>query len=172
MKRDYTDGVQDSVEFFTGIEIENTKFKGMKTLFVVGCQSPDKITQFATEAKADHIFLGANHSWVQYSPHQFWTIRQLLKLGYKISVDTTYETAIKLAHELAEYNTVMTNICIIAQLPVVGIEKLLGIDAYIKFDDADFKYSNSGVWVAPVEYYLNPANKTSWDEYGKDEVLK
>ena len=31
MKRDYTDGVQDSATFFTGIEIEKTPAYGLKT---------------------------------------------------------------------------------------------------------------------------------------------
>lgn len=172
MNRDYTTGTSATVKFFTGVEIENTKFKGLKTLFVVGCQSIKEIEYYAKEAEVDHIFLGANHSWVEYSPHQFWTIRQLTKLGYKVSVDTPYQTAIKLALELKEFDTIMDRICMIVQIPVVGVESLLGIGAYIKFDDADFKYSNSGVWVAPVEYYLHNDNKTDWNEYEMDEILK
>ena len=36
MKRDYTDGVAEQVQLFTGVEVEETPAYGMKTLFVVG----------------------------------------------------------------------------------------------------------------------------------------
>ena len=38
MKRDYVDGVNEDIAFFVGKEVEKTKTKGMKTLFVVGLQ--------------------------------------------------------------------------------------------------------------------------------------
>ena len=173
MKRDYDTGVKDDVQYFTGIEIENTKFAGLKTLFIVGCQPIDDIVAKASEAEVEHIFFGANHSWGEYTPAQYWNIRRLQQLGYKITVDCSYADAIKLCYELKNWSSdILDNLCIIAQVQLPHIEQLESVGAYIKIDDVDFKYSNSGVWVAPCNYYTNPANKTSWDEYGKDSVLQ
>ena len=62
MNRDYTDGVKDDVEFFTGTEVEHTPAYGMKTLFVVGVKHP---TEIETHLKDDvrHSFFAAIHSF-------------------------------------------------------------------------------------------------------------
>ena len=38
MKRDYAEGIKENIDFFIGKEVEQTKTKGMQTLFVVGLQ--------------------------------------------------------------------------------------------------------------------------------------
>ena len=61
MKRDYTTGETDNVQFFIGTEVEHTPAFGMKTLFVTGIQSFDDIAKNLNGS--EHIFFGANHSF-------------------------------------------------------------------------------------------------------------
>ena len=39
MKRDYSTGVEEDINFFVGTEVEHTPAFGMRTLFVTGVQS-------------------------------------------------------------------------------------------------------------------------------------
>jgi hypothetical protein len=52
MKRDYTssDNVT-GVTYFTGVEIEHTPAYGKDTLFVVGMQDPEEVTEIAKKEK-------------------------------------------------------------------------------------------------------------------------
>ena len=43
MKRDYTTGQEQNVDFFTGVEVEHTPAFGLRTLFVVGVQDIDLV---------------------------------------------------------------------------------------------------------------------------------
>ena len=63
MKRDYTDGEQDNVTLFTGVEVEHTPAYGQRTLFVVGIHNPIDLMQKAREQDCTHIYLGANQSF-------------------------------------------------------------------------------------------------------------
>ena len=89
MKRNYTTGTAENVQFFTGVEIEHTPAHGMKTLFVVGIQTTELIALNLNGSK--HIFFGANHS---YNPqnnveHKAWEnmIRFFLEKDYLCSLD-------------------------------------------------------------------------------------
>ena len=63
-----------SPDFFTGVEVENSPAKGMRTLFVVGVQPVEKILEIAIRANIKHIYLGANMSLhgVGYDDHDEW----------------------------------------------------------------------------------------------------
>ena len=63
MKRNYVDGVNEDIAFFVGKEVEKTKTKGMKTLFVVGLQRTATIVKHAEKNNCKHIYFGANHSF-------------------------------------------------------------------------------------------------------------
>ena len=69
MKRDYSSGVRDNVNYFTGFEVEKTPAYDMDTLFVVGCRPLEEVLEKAKEKHVDHIYLGANHSFV---PKEDW----------------------------------------------------------------------------------------------------
>ena len=69
MKRDYADGVKDDVTYFTGYEVEKTPAYDMDTLFVVGCCPLKEVIDKAKENTVEHIYLGANHSFV---PKEDW----------------------------------------------------------------------------------------------------
>ena len=69
MKRDYASGVDENVVYFTGFEVERTPAYDMDTLFVVGCRPLEEVIAKAEETHADHIYLGANQSFV---PKEDW----------------------------------------------------------------------------------------------------
>jgi len=48
----------------------------------------------------------------------------------------------------------------------------LGYNATIKIDDKDFKATNPGVWCHNLHDLLDRNKFTSWDQYGKDEIIK
>jgi hypothetical protein len=48
----------------------------------------------------------------------------------------------------------------------------LGYNATIKLDDKDFKATNHGVWCHNLHDLLDRNKFTSWDQYGKDEIIK
>jgi hypothetical protein len=61
MKRNYTTGEADNIQFFIGLEVEHTPAFGKMTLFVTGVHSTDDIALNLNGA--EHIFFGANHSF-------------------------------------------------------------------------------------------------------------
>ena len=64
MNRDYNNGQRDKVEYFVGNEVEKTPAYDKKTLFVVGVKSYRDILKLATRNDCDHVYLGANQSFV------------------------------------------------------------------------------------------------------------
>ena len=64
MNRDYSNGQKDDVEYFVGNEVEKTPAYDKKTLFVVGIKSYRDILKLATRNDCDHVYLGANQSFV------------------------------------------------------------------------------------------------------------
>ena len=78
MEREYSTGTKDDVIYFTGYEVEKTPAEGEHTLFVTGCQPLEDVLAKAKEHSVEHIYLGANHSFV---PKESWDdlVRGLLK---------------------------------------------------------------------------------------------
>ena len=60
MDRDYNNGKQDDVVFFTGREIEKTPAYDKETLFVVGIPPVEDILKIVNRTNIDHVYLGAN----------------------------------------------------------------------------------------------------------------
>ena len=89
MKRDYTTGEADNIQFFIGIEVEHTPAFGKLTLFVTGVHSIDEIALNLNGA--EHIFFGANHSFNPQSPEEWdkWQamIQFFLDKDYLCSLD-------------------------------------------------------------------------------------
>jgi len=170
MKRDYTDGVQENVLFFTGIEIEKTPAHGMKTLFVTGVQTIHKIYDLARDHQVEHIYLGANHSFNPTTNDEWddWNdmITQLID-EYHITLD--YD--VKYHQQVIDMNW-NSNENFISQISVKlpNIDKL-NINACLKIDDSDFKATNSGVWVHRLTDLQNADVHTNWNQYGDDEII-
>ena len=175
MKRDYTDGVANNITFFTGIEIEKTPAYGMKTLFVVGVHDDQIITTMAQNNDCTHIYFGANQSFKTdgVNDAQNWRMWEdmiyvCLEQGYWCTLDLDVsEVEGLLESGLVEKQQFIPQISV--KLPYL---QQLGYNATIKIDDKDFKATNPGVWCHNLHDLLGRDKFTSWDQYGKDEIIK
>jgi hypothetical protein len=172
MKRDYTDGVSEQVELFTGREVEETPAYGLKTLFVVGIHSPLVLIDRARELDCTHIYLGANQSF-NPSERDHWEdwddmISVLLDEGWLVTLDYDHMYHSKVID--MGYNEESNFISQISvKIPHIDA---LNYNACIKIDDTDFKATNPGVWVHRVHDLKSPSNFTDWREYTKDKPIK
>jgi len=100
MKRNYTTGEANDVQFFIGTEVEHTPAFGKKTLFVTGVHPIEEIALNLNGA--EHIFFGANHSFnpTNYDEWREWDamIEFFLDKDYLCSLDIP----INLAEEFLE----------------------------------------------------------------------
>jgi len=180
MKRDYTTGTQDSVNFFVGKEIERTPAYEMKTLFVVGVHNVDIIETILTQREGlldnknsiRHIFFGANHSYnpVGYDEHMQWEfmITPFLDKGYLCSLDIPLNQVEEFNDSgLCEYNNFIPQI----RVPIPYV-RLWNYNTMIKIDDKDFNSTNPGVWTHSLHTLMDRECFTSWDQYSNDEVVK
>lgn len=183
MKRDYTDGVAEGITFFTGIEIEKTPAFGMKTLFVVGVHDPKTVLHIADNSQSyldemrriKHIYFGANQSFprLEVNDAEGWQpweymIQDCLDAGYWCTLDLDVAQSEGLLESaLVEYKQFIPQISV--KLPYL---QQLGYNATIKIDDKDFAASNHGVWCHNLHDLLDRNKFTSWDQYGKDEIIK
>jgi hypothetical protein len=175
MKRDYTEGVAKDITFFTGIEIEKTPAYGKKTLFVVGVHDDQIITTMAQNNNCTHIYFGANQSFKTdgVNDAQNWRMWEdmiyvCLEAGYWCTLDLDVsEVEGLLESGLVEKQQFIPQISV--KLPYL---QQLGYNATIKIDDKDFKATNPGVWCHNLHDLLGRDKFTSWDQYGKDEIIK
>jgi len=170
MKRDYTTGEANDVQFFIGKEVEHTPAFGMMTLFVTGVHPIEEIALNLNGA--EHIFFGANHS---FNPQnnldwQRWEtmIEFFLRKDYLCSLDIPM-SAVEEFNEngLNEYNNFIPQI----RVPIPYI-KLWNYNTMIKIDDKDFNATNPGVWSHSLHKLKDRAVFTDWSQYKNDEVLK
>ena len=175
MKRNYVDGVKDSIRFFVGTEIEQTPAYGMRTLFVVGIQKVEKILLYARENDCKHIYFGANQSFPQLATDDAdawrpWErmIDQCLEAGLWCTLD----------FDVSVVQGVLECMFIGHRhfIPQVSVKlpylTQLGYNATIKLDDLDFEHSNPGVWCHSLHSLTTRETFTDWDQYGKDEIIK
>jgi len=170
MKRDYTNGEADNVQFFLGKEVEHTPAFGMMTLFVTGVHPIEEIALNLNGA--EHIFFGANHS---FNPQnnldwQRWETMILFFLdkGYLCSLDIPM-SAVEEFNEngLNEYNNFIPQI----RVPIPYI-KLWNYNTMIKIDDKDFNATNPGVWSHSLHTLKDRSKFTDWLQYKNDKVIK
>ena len=166
MKRDYADGVKEDVIYFTGYEVEKTPAYEMHTLFVTGCQPLEDVLTKAKEHTVEHIYLGANHSFV---PKESWDDlvyglldkKYLVTLDYDVKYhDWVLETGYNERHNFISMISV--------KLQYVN---QLNYNACIKIDDKDFKATNSGVWIHQVHDLKKRSTYTDWTKYGNDNPV-
>ena len=166
MKRDYASGVDENVVYFTGFEVERTPAYDMDTLFVVGCRPLEEVIAKAEETHVDHIYLGANQSFV---PKEDWEelVYGLLDKKYMVTLDydVKYHDWV-LENGFNERQNFISQISI--KLPYIN---QLNYNACIKIDDTDFKFSNPGVWVHQIHDLLERKKFTSWSEYEEDNPV-
>ena len=175
MKRDYTSGIATDITFFTGIEIEHTPAYGMKTLFVVGAHDDQIITTMAKNNDCTHIYFGANQSFPKLGVNDVegwrpweYMIQGCLDAGYWCTLDfDVAQVEGVLESALVEHRQFIPQISV--KLPYL---QQLGYNATIKLDDKDFAATNHGGWCHNLHDLLDRNKFTSWDQYGKDEIIK
>lgn len=174
MKRNYKQGVKESIQLFTGIEIEHTPAHGMKTLFVVGVMESEGIIHIARLQNCTHIYFGANQSFPNLDVNDYagwkpWEdmIKACLDADLWCTLDfDVAQTEGLLESGLTEYRRFIPQISV--KLPYLA---QLGYNATIKIDDKDFEATNPGVWCVPIGAVTQRKYFTNWDQYGKDEVI-
>jgi len=173
MKRSYKNNdSNENTNYFIGTEVENTRTKGLKTLFVVGLQEVNQILSIANMNNCQAIYFGANHSFaIKKNSDKEWLpwekmIKEVLntsKFWCLFDFDVKYQLSF-LDTGLAEN---------IKMIPVVSVKipyiEQLGYNAVIKIDDMDFNKSNPGVWTHSVQDITYPDSFTHWDDYRNDE---
>ena len=170
MKRDYVDGVSEDIVFFVGKEVEKTKTKGMKTLFVVGLQRTATIVRHAEKNNCKHIYFGANHSFKTLVGEEVIPLANQLKYfldhDYWVTFDTSPTPRFQDFIDLLSYK----KFSIIYGLRMDNVKKLKG-NIVIKIDDADYNATNPGVWCWSVRDMINEKHFTEWKEYTKDKII-
>ena len=177
MKRNYETGVADSITFFTGVEIEKTPAYGMKTLFVVDVQDPYVIIELARDHKCKHIYFGANQSFKTNGVNDVETWRLWEDMIY-VCLDAEDEFWCTLDLDVKEVEGLLESGLVEKRqfIPQISVKlpylQQLGYNATLKLDDKDFKATNPGVWCHNLHDLLGRDRFTSWDQYGKDEIIK
>jgi hypothetical protein len=174
MERVYADGVKTDVEFFTGMEVENTPQKRAFTLFVVGLHSVDTIHELAQQNVCRHVYLGANQSFAAsgYNDAEVWqqwddVACGLLAKNYWVTLDfdiSHWQGVLEMrANEHAQF------------IPQVSVKlpytRLANYNTCIKLDDTGFNATNPGVWVHSLHKLMDREAFTSWDAYQGDAQL-
>jgi len=91
----------------------------------------------------------------------------LIKEGIWVTLDYPVELHEDvLEYGFIEYDNFIPMISI--KLPYIN---QLNYNACIKLDDKDFKATNPGVWVLPVNELLQRDKFTDWSKYTKDEII-
>jgi len=163
-------------DFFTGVEVENSPAKGMKTLFVVGVHPVNTILEIAIKKEIKHIYLGANMSLhgIANDDHYTWSqwdnmVQGLLEDVYLdyITVDFTADQIEGfLESSMSEDNRVIPMISV--KLPYT---KLLNYNTTIKIDDKGFNQTNPGVWCHSLHDLLDRKTFTPWIAYTGDNPV-
>ena len=169
MLRDYETGKSTDVSFFIGTEVETTKAHGLRTLFVVGLQPTSKILKHAEENKVEHIYLGANHSFVPNLDWNYNTVNKCITAGYLVSLNypINYHNNV-----IKELNNLYKNENFIPQISLHFPElEHENPNLNIKIDDIDFEATNNGVWCFNLSDVCTDDNKTTWDKYKSDKIL-
>jgi hypothetical protein len=174
MKRDYSTGVEEDINFFVGTEVEHTPAFGMKTLFVVGVQNEQVVAELAKNNSCTHIFFGANHSFnPKYDDYNDWKqwedmIISCLENNFLCSLDIPL-SAVEQFNDggLNEYNNFIPQI----RVPIPYI-KLWNYNTMLKIDDKDFKATNPGVWSHSLHTLMDRNQFTDWSQYKNDEIVK
>ena len=172
MKRDYSTGVEEDINFFVGTEVEHTPAFGMRTLFVTGVQSDAAIQSRALAYKCKHIFFGANHSFnpKDYNEHKAWEdmIMMFLRSEYLCSLDIPLNQVEEFNDGgLNEWDNFIPQI----RVPIPYI-KLWNYNTMLKIDDKDFKATNPGVWSHSLHTLMDRTKFTDWAQYKNDEIVK
>lgn len=173
MNRDYISGKSEKATIFVGTEVEKTPAFGMKTLFVVGCHTGEEIIKLAKWYNCEHIYFGANQSFVPSDDENFWIswesmIHTCLDSDFwcTLDFDVQYIEGV-LESGFDEYRKYIPQISV--KIPYL---KLLNYNATIKIDDKDYDSTNIGIWCVPLTDLTKREYYNTWDVYKSDEIVR
>jgi hypothetical protein len=174
MLRPYTDNiVVNTVSFFVGTEIENTPFKGQRTLFVANpikdnqdlFYTQKQIKELTALHHCEHIYLGAN-KWIKTKIDLTWTVLLLKDIECNVTLDLPYQLYIEshefLNRKLATIPNLHYNISV--EIPNCAVGQIT-----VKVDDIGFNATNPGVWCYTPTH--NAPEFTGWEDYSKDQPI-
>ena len=165
---------EEVVDYFTGIEVENTKAKGLRTLFVVGIQDPNEIISKAIQQEVKHVYLGANHSyckdWIRRRNGWHDMVKACINKDLIVSLNFW-------AHELAQVKNdikkLWTHKNFIPQLSI-SIPNINTENTYlnIKIDDNSIQQqTNKGVWCFDLYDIIKDEYVTTWNQFANDKPI-
>ncbi len=162
---------RQQVDYFIGIEVENTVMKGQKTLFVVGVKDPDQIQALAEKHNIQHLYFGTSQSFHPHSAYDWkaWNdmITPLLVKDFWVTLDFDVQYAKDIHEEgWCEYKTFIPMISV--KLPYL---RLYNYHTTIKIDDNTWGDTNPGVWCHPLNELLTRDVYTDWKDYVGDIPL-
>ena len=156
------------VDYFVGIEVENTAMKGERTLFIVGIKPVEEIIALAEKHNLKHIYFGTSQSFHPTNPYEWnnWDdmIKPLLIKDYWVTLD--FDVAYcKDINEQSwnEFNTFIPMISV--KIPYI---KLYNYNATVKIDDNTWGDTNPGVWCHPLNALMSRRVYTDWKDYVGD----
>jgi len=170
MQRNYQNNSDNLPDLFIGKEIEHTPAYGKATLFVVGIQVIEDISEHLLGI--EHIFFGANHSFNPKTSTEWklWEemISYFLDKNYLCSLDIPI-SVVEEFHEggLGEYDNFIPQI----RVPIPYI-RLWNYNTMLKIDDIGFDRTNPGVWSHSLHTLLDRNKFTDWSKYKEDEIIK
>lgn len=164
IKRSFESG--EPLNYFVGIEVEQTPMYGEETLFVVGTQEPSDIIFEARKLDVNHIYLGANKS---FSMEEEWEqmVDELLNEDFWVTLD----------YPIRSHNFVMRLMSNHMRnsrfIPMISVElpniEIYNYNTVLKLDDLDIDHSNPGVWCHQLHDLMDRDAFTNWDAYDDDE---
>ena len=159
---------RQQVDYFVGVEVENTAMKNQPTLFVVGIKPVEEIVKLAAKQKIKHLYFGTSQSFHPYSPYDWaaWDdmIKPLLLKGYWVTLDFGVEYCKDINEQSwNEYNTFIPMISV--KIPYI---RLYNFNATLKIDDNTWGDTNPGVWCHPLNELLTRNVYTDWKDYVGD----
>ncbi len=158
---------------FIGIEVENTKAKGLKTLFLAGAYSTQEAIVAAMGHDAEQIYLAANQSYLCRDDHD-WAAAIIGLLnswkGRFVTIDVPFEFRDQFLNELSGFCFDQKRLIVQYSLHVRDVSQDLP-NTYLKLDDRIEDVTNPGVWVWPWAEMLDVTkpNFTSWQAYKEDQ---
>ena len=160
------------VDYFTGVEVENTPMKGEMTLFVVGIKPVADVVALAEREGVKHIYLGTSQCFkpVNESDWEDWDdfIDGLLRndLWVTLDFDVAYAGDIT-GYDWGDHHKFIPMISV--KIPNI---KAFNYNSTLKLDDNTWGDTNPGVWCHPLSELMTRATYTSWKDYVGDKPVE
>lgn len=153
--------------YFLGTEVENSPYKGLPTLFVVGdSYSATALLQVGVNHSVQHVYLAANQSFGSRTTHEWVNLAKRLCADFFVTLDVPLEAL----PDLVTYSNILhdnPSIHIMLSVKARNIDSLPRVT--VKLDDVIPNVVNPGVWC--ITNPLSQANFTPWSAYAADSSL-